>query len=61
MFLSSVRNLNCPGQPSFCAQAQQRARHGEGYWSKSIGASKTVKALDGSKAFPSKRPWMISH
>ena len=28
---------------------------------KSIGASKTVKASDGSKAFPSKRPWMISH
>lgn len=26
-----------------------------------IGATKTVKAPDGSKAFPSKRPWMISH
>lgn len=32
-----------------------------GCGSKSIGASKTVKAPDGSKAFPSKRPWMISH
>jgi putative FmdB family regulatory protein len=26
-----------------------------------IGKSATVKAPDGSKAFPSKRPWMISH
>ncbi|HVY08421.1 MAG TPA: hypothetical protein VHB46_20790 [Burkholderiales bacterium] len=34
---------------------------GCGCGSKSIGASKTVKAPDGSKAFPSKRPWMISH
>jgi hypothetical protein len=28
---------------------------------KSIGSTKTVRAPDGSKAFPSKRPWMISH
>ena len=26
-----------------------------------IGKTVTVKAPDGSKAFPSKRPWMISH
>lgn len=32
-----------------------------GCGSKSIGATKTVKAPDGAKAFPSKRPWMISH
>ena len=32
-----------------------------GCGSKSIGETKTVKAPDGSKAFPSKRPWMISH
>ncbi|MEC5398101.1 FmdB family zinc ribbon protein [Uliginosibacterium sp. H1] len=27
----------------------------------STGKSATVKAPDGSKAFPTKRPWMISH
>jgi putative FmdB family regulatory protein len=32
-----------------------------GCGSKFIGARKAVKAPDGSKAFPSKRPWMISH
>jgi putative FmdB family regulatory protein len=32
-----------------------------GCGSKSVGATKTVKAPDGSKAFPAKRPWMISH
>jgi putative FmdB family regulatory protein len=26
-----------------------------------IGKSATVQAKDGSKAFPNKRPWMISH
>ena len=38
-------------------------RHGPGCGcgSGSIGRSKTVTASDGSKTFPAKRPWMISH
>lgn len=27
----------------------------------SVGRTKTVTSADGKKAFPSKRPWMISH
>ncbi len=38
-------------------------RHGPGCGcgSGSIGRSNTVTASDGSKTFPAKRPWMISH
>ena len=43
--------------------AERAARHGPGCGccgSKSM-PSRTVKAKDGSKAFPTARPWMISH
>jgi len=34
---------------------------GCGCCSPSVGRSKTVVSADGKKAFPHKRPWMISH
>jgi len=43
--------------------AERAARHGAGCGccgGKSM-PSRTVKARDGSKAFPTARPWMISH
>jgi hypothetical protein len=36
-------------------------RHGAGCSCCSTGKSNAVKAPDGSKMFPTKRPWMISH
>jgi len=36
-------------------------RHGPGCGWSGIGKSSAVKAPDGSKAFATKRPWMISH
>lgn len=41
----------------------QRLRHpaGCGCCSPGRGAKATVTAANGAKAFPSKRPWMISH
>lgn len=40
----------------------QRLRHPAGCGCCSTGRSKsTVTAANGAKAFPSKRPWMISH
>jgi putative FmdB family regulatory protein len=43
--------------------AERAARHGPGCGCCSGGLTKgrTVKAKDGSKAFPGARPWMISH
>ena len=43
--------------------AERAARHGAGCGccSGGLGKDRTVKAKDGSKAFPSARPWMISH
>ena len=35
--------------------------HSSGCGCGKIGKSATVRAKDGSKAFPNKRPWMISH
>lgn len=35
--------------------------HGPGCGCGSSKSTATVKGADGSKAFPSKRPWMISH
>jgi len=35
--------------------------HGPGCGCGSGKSKSTVKAADGSKSFPSKRPWMISH
>jgi putative FmdB family regulatory protein len=63
----NVRKAHAINEKS--AHAPRESRNSEphkhsascGCGSKSIGASKTVKAPDGSKAFPSKRPWMISH
>jgi len=36
-------------------------RHGAGCSCCSTGKSSAVKSADGSKSFPAKRPWMISH
>jgi len=41
--------------------AEPGARHGAGCSCCSTGKSNVVTAPDGSKAFPTKRPWMISH
>jgi putative FmdB family regulatory protein len=44
--------------------AERAARHGPGCGccgSTSSKPSRTMKAKDGSKTFPSARPWMISH
>lgn len=45
------------------AGAYGRMRHpsGCGCCSSPKGCSATVRGANGSKAFPSKRPWMISH
>lgn len=36
-------------------------RHGAGCSCCSTGKSNAVKGADGSRTFPTKRPWMISH
>ena len=41
--------------------AEAGTRHGVGCSCCSTGKSNAVKAPDGSKMFPTKRPWMISH
>jgi putative FmdB family regulatory protein len=43
------------------ASAEVGKRHGAGCSCCSTGKSNAVKAPDGSKMFPTKRPWMISH
>ena len=49
--------------PRSSAEGYGRLRHpsGCGCCGGAGKRSSTVKAPDGSKAFPSKRPWMISH
>ncbi len=42
--------------------AEMKAKHGAGCGCCSgIGKSRAVQSADGKKAFPDKRPWMISH
>ncbi|HKO88722.1 MAG TPA: zinc ribbon domain-containing protein [Burkholderiales bacterium] len=43
--------------------AERAARHGAscGCCSGGLNKGRTVQAKDGSKAFPTARPWMISH
>ena len=41
--------------------AEAGTRHGPGCSCCSTGKSNAVKGPDGSKTFPTKRPWMISH
>ncbi len=41
--------------------AEGAHRHGPGCGCSGTGKSNAVKASDGSKTFPTKRPWMISH
>lgn len=43
------------------SSAQSGHRHGPGCGCASAVSPATVRAGDGSKHFPSKRPWMISH
>lgn len=48
--------------PMTSAEYATRHKHGPGCGCCSGKPSKsTVKAADGSKTFPTKRPWMISH
>jgi putative FmdB family regulatory protein len=50
-------------EPRRSSDEPQRLRHPSGCGCCSTGASRsaTVRAANGNKAFPTKRPWMISH
>ncbi len=47
--------------PKTAAEYAAGKRHGPGCGCCGTGKSNAVKAPDGSKIFPAKRPWMISH
>jgi hypothetical protein len=55
-------NERAANAPMTSAEYAARHKHGPGCGCCSGKPSKsTVRAADGSKAFPTKRPWMISH
>lgn len=57
-----ARNERAAHAPMTSAEHAARHQHGPGCGCCSSQPSKsTVRAADGSKAFPTKRPWMISH
>lgn len=53
---TNERSANAPR-----TSAETGKGHGAGCGCCSGGRSSTVKTPDGAKAFPDKRPWMISH
>lgn len=62
---ANERSANAPYSSKDLAGSYGRLRHPSGCGCCSGGSSRirsaTVRAPNGAKAFPSKRPWMISH
>ncbi|MEN9315107.1 MAG: hypothetical protein RIS35_1500 [Pseudomonadota bacterium] len=62
---ANERSANAPmSSKDYAAGGYARLRHPSGCGccsSASKGRGATVRAPNGAKAFPSKRPWMISH
>jgi hypothetical protein len=64
-FSTNERSAHAPrSSGEFAAERSSKKRHGAGCsccGTASSGKDKAVRTADGSKVFPSKRPWMISH
>jgi putative FmdB family regulatory protein len=64
-FATNERSAHAPrSSGDFTAERAGKKKHGSGCSccsGASSGKGKAVRTADGSKVFPSKRPWMISH